>query len=177
MHILPFFCRLDIVFCWVYCNADMNESQQSGAGKLIRRATRRQRVAAGSVFLAVAGVFGLMWAVGEYGIRIGPVVCGFKQRYNLPCPTCGMTTAGAAFVHGRVFEAFYIQPAAGLFFSVLAVTGFFALLTAVFGVYFGVFGKVPGRIKARYWVLVVLVVIFLGWAVTLARAIAANAAG
>jgi len=97
--------------------------------------------------------------------------CGFKQRYDLPCPTCGMTTSALAFVQGEIFESFYIQPAAALLCCVLVVVAFLASLVAVFGVYFSFIKRFFAEIKLRYIVLAMIIIVAAGWAVTLARAI------
>lgn len=85
-----------------------------------------------------------------------------------------MTTSAAAFAQGKIMEAFYIQPAAGLLCCVLVIAGVLALFTAVFGVYFGFVKRFLAEIKIKYIIVVLIVVIVAGWAVTLARALAAN---
>jgi len=100
--------------------------------------------------------------------------CGFKQRTGLPCPGCGMTTATLAFAQGRIFEAFYIQPACGLLCCVMVLAAFLAFIIAVFGVYFRCVERFFKEVKLRYMILALVIIIVAGWAVTLARAIAAN---
>jgi hypothetical protein len=100
--------------------------------------------------------------------------CGFKQRTGLPCPTCGMTTATLAFAQGRIFEAFYIQPACGLLCCVMVVAAILAFIIAVFGVYFRFIERFFIEVKLRYMILALIIIIIAGWAVTLARALAAN---
>jgi hypothetical protein len=107
----------------------------------------------------------------DFGLLFGP--CGLKQRTGWTCPTCGMTTAVLAFARGDVLTAFYVQPAAGLLCSLLVVVAFFAFLASVFGVYFSFFDRLFAEIKVRYVVAGLLVVLAAGWAVTLARALAA----
>ena len=116
--------------------------------------------------LAAAGRIDIGWWLG------GP--CGFKQRYDLPCPTCGMTASALAFAQGKIFESFYIQPAAALLCCVLAVSAFLAFLIAVFGVYSGFLNRFFTEVKVKYIILALIVIIAAGWAVTLARALAAN---
>jgi hypothetical protein len=162
----------------------MQHSQQSDKGKifrrapletpkpLTRRASTRQRLLAAVVFLAVAAIFGLLWLAATNRIDIGRWLnpCGLKQRYGLPCPTCGMTTSALAFARGKIFESFYIQPAAALLCSALVVVGFLAFLIAISGVYF----CIPSQIKAKHVILALLVIIAASWLVTLARALATN---
>ncbi|MCX5635557.1 MAG: DUF2752 domain-containing protein, partial [Planctomycetota bacterium] len=105
-------------------------------------------------------------------ILVGP--CGFKQQYNLPCPTCGMTHSAIAFAEGKIMESFYIQPAGALFCSVLAICAFLALLTGVFGVYFTYMDRVFREVRIGHVITALLIVTAAGWAVTIARAIAAK---
>ena len=125
------------------------------------------------VCFAAVAFFGLFAWAGHNKTDMGRWLgyCGFKQKYGLPCPTCGATTAVLAFAQGRIFEAFYIQPAAGLLCCVLVAAAVLALLIAVFGVYFGFFGRFFAEVKVRYIILAVIVIIAAGWAVTLARAL------
>lgn len=155
----------------------MQIGQHSNRAKFIRRASSHRRITAALVLLAIAGFFGLIWAVAHYNIILTPGGCAFRQQYNLPCPTCGMTTAAIAFVHGHILLSFYTQPAAGLLCSILLLTAFFALLTAVFGVYFGFIERLGNQVKLRYWLLALLIIVAAGWAVMLARAVAENNAG
>lgn len=133
-------------------------------------------MAAVIVFSAVVGFFGLFALAGHYNIDMGRWLgyCGFKQRYGLPCPTCGMTTATLAFAQGKIFEAFYVQPAGALLCSVLVVIAFLALVIAVFGVYFRFLERFFREVKVKYIILTLIVIIAAGWAVTLARALAAG---
>jgi hypothetical protein len=150
--------------------------QQLNKLKIFSRASSRQRITAAIVCLAVVGFFGLFALAGHYNINMGRWLgyCGFKQRYGLPCPTCGMTTAVLAFAQGKIFEAFYIQPACALLCCVLVVTTSLAFVTAVWGVYFRFLERFFGEVKVRYIILALIVIIAAGWAVTLARALAAS---
>jgi len=148
----------------------MQISQHLNKSKFFFRASPRQRVIAAVVLLAVAAFFGLFWLEAHYKIALWPPGCGFEQKYGLPCPTCEMTTAAVAFAQGRIFESFYIQPAAALLCSVLAVSAFLAFIIAVFGVYFGFIKRFFAEVKIRYIILALIIIIAAGWAVTLARA-------
>jgi len=79
-----------------------------------------------------------------------------------------------AFVQGKIFEAFYIQPTGALLYCIMVIAAFFALFTAVFGVHFGFIKRFFAKVKIRYIILALLLVIIAGWAVTLARALAAR---
>ncbi len=140
------------------------------------RATNQQRIIAGAVFLGIATTFGLFALAANNKIDMGwwfPP-CGFKQRTGYPCPTCGMITSLLAFSQGKVFEAFYIQPAGALLYSIAVVAAFLALFTAVFGVYFEFIRRFFAQVKIRYIIVALLVVVAAGWAVTLTRALAAG---
>jgi hypothetical protein len=142
----------------------------------IRRATGRQRWIAGLITAGVVILFGSLWLLQQlhfdFGLLFGP--CGMKQRTGFPCPTCGMTTSVLAFSRGDLLTAFYVQPAAAFLCSVLVITAFFAFLTSVFGVYFRALDRLWTEIGFRRLVVGLLVILAAGWAVTLARALAAR---
>lgn len=118
--------------------------------------------------------FGVFTVAGHYQVDMGQWLgyCGFQQKTNLPCPTCGMTRATLAFAQGKIFEAFYIQPAGGLLCSVMIVIAFLAFVIAVSGFYFRFIQRFFTEIKLRYMIFALIIVIAAGWAVTLARALA-----
>ena len=143
---------------------------------LTGRASSRQRVIAGIIFLAIVASFGFLWSAASGKIDIGRWLgpCGFKQRYGLPCPTCGITASALVFTQGKFFESLYIHPAGALLCSVLVITGFLAFLTSIFGVYFDFLKRFFSEVKIRYIILALIIIIVAGWAVTLARALAAK---
>jgi len=124
--------------------------------------------------LVAAVIFGLLAlaAAGKIDINRWLTPCGLKQRYNLPCPTCGMTTSALAFVQGKIIEAFYIQPAGTLLCCVMVIAAVLAFLVAVFGVYFRFLERFFTKVKIRHIILILLIIMAAGWAVTLARALA-----
>ncbi len=148
----------------------MQGSQQVNKSKIFCRASPRQRLLAGIVFLVAAASLGLLRMAATGRIDIGRWInpCGMKQRWGLPCPTCGMTTSALAFVRGEILQSFYIQPSAALLCSVIVTAAFLALVTTVFGVYF----HFLVRIKAKYVILALSVIVAVGWMVTLARELA-----
>ena len=154
----------------------MQESQQLNRRKILCRASSRQRLLAGLVLSVVVISFGLFWLAANAKIDMGLLInpCGFKQRYGLPCPTCGMTTSVLTFVQGKIFESFYIQPVAALLCCIMVVVAFLAFLIAVFGVYFVFLRRFFTEVKIKHIILALIVIIAAGWAVTLARALAAN---
>lgn len=88
-----------------------------------------------------------------------------------------MTTSVLAFSRGRIGTAFYAQPAAALVCSLLVLIAFLALLVATSGVYFTLFDRFMREVKMVYLIVGLLVVLAAGWAVTFARAWAAQASG
>jgi hypothetical protein len=149
-------------------------SQQSSKYKLVSYASARRRIITAGIFLAIAGGGVFLWVAGHYKITLYPFACGFKQRYGLPCPTCGYTTAAIAFAQGHIIDSFYIQPAAAVFCCIAAVIAFFALLQAVFGVYSPALESRLVSMKLRYAVAALVIVIAAGWGITLTRAIVAK---
>jgi len=151
----------------------MRTSQQLNEPKVSCCASSQERLRAGLVFLGLAASFGLLMLVAQGKINIGWWfgACGFKQRYNLPCPTCGMTASVLAFARGEILKSFYNQPAAALFCCVLAGIAFLAFLTAIFGVYIGFLRRFFAKAGIKNIILALLVVIAAGWAVTLTRAL------
>ena len=149
----------------------MQVSQQINERKIPHGASFRQRLGAGVVFFVVVASLGLFRLAANDKIDIarwiGP--CGFKQKYGLPCPTCGMTTSALAFVEGKILESFYIQPAAALLCCILVIVAFLAFLIAVFGIYFGFLNRFFTEVKIKHIILALIVIIAAGWAVTLAR--------
>jgi hypothetical protein len=151
----------------------MQLNQQINAGGIFLRATKRQRIRAGFIFLALAVFFGLflLAANGKLDLERWLTPCGFKQRSGLPCPTCGITSSVLSFVQGRIFEAFYIQPAGALFCVLAVVGGFLAFLTAVFGVYYRFLKRFFDKVRTGYLILGIIIIIAVGWLVTLVRAL------
>jgi hypothetical protein len=152
----------------------MLKSQQLNFIKASHRISARSRLLAGLVFLVGLGSAGLLhWAAVNNRINmeslIGP--CGFKQKYELPCPSCGMTTAVIEFSRGDVLNAFYIQPAAAFMCCAAVIVVMFSFVMAAFGTDFGLIGCLTEQIKIRHIVLAAIVIVCGGWAVTLARAL------
>lgn len=131
------------------------------------------------VALSVVALFGGLWGLQRLGFDFGLLFnpCGFKQRTGWPCPACGMTTSVLAFARGDVVVAFVTQPAAAFLCSVLMTIAFLAFLTGASGVYFTVFDRFFHEVKVRYLLMGLLVILIAGWAVTLARAAAAQGPG
>jgi len=154
----------------------MQESKQDSKTAAIRKASGHQRKIAGGVACAVFSLFASLWLLQRLEFDFGRVFppCGLRMRTGLTCPTCGMTHAVLAFAKGRVLTAFYLQPAAGLLCSLLVVAAFFAFLIAVCGVYFSFLDRLFAAVRVVHVVVGLLVILAAGWAVTLARALAAQ---
>jgi len=125
---------------------------------------------------SILGSFGGLWLLQRVGFDFGLVFppCGLRMRTGLTCPTCGMTTAVLAFARGQVWTAFYTQPAAGLLCTLLIVVAFFTFLITAFGVYFNFLDRLFAEVKMVHIVVGLLIIVAAGWAVTLARALAAR---
>jgi len=154
----------------------MQASQQLNKSKFFYRASSGRRMVAAIVCLGIICFFAAFAVAGHYKVDMGRWLgyCGFRQRTGLPCPTCGMTTATLAFAQGRILEAFYIQPACGLLCSLLVIVAILAFIIAVFGIYFRFIERFFKEVKLRYMILALIIIIAAGWAVTLARAVAAK---
>jgi len=151
-------------------------SSQQAKEKFFYRASLRQRIVAVVVLLCVVGFFVLARLAGAGKVDTDRWLepCGFRQKYGLPCPTCGMTTSALSFAQGKIKESFYIQPAGGLFCSLLVVAAFLAFLTAFLGVYFGFLKRFFAEVKIRHIILALIIIIAAGWLVTLAGALTAG---
>jgi hypothetical protein len=147
------------------------QTGQQNALKTFARATPRQRLIGGIVLLTILLGFAACWIIARYKIPIYPFGCGFKQRYGLPCPTCGMTTAVLAFAQGRFLDSLRAQPAAFSFCMLAVSIAFFALLIAAFGLYSPRLERRIVTIKIRYFIIVLALVLIIGWAITFAGAL------
>ncbi len=84
------------------------------------------------VLLVAIGFVAFLWHVKPdprgYGTheQTGMAKCGWIVNYGKPCPTCGVTTAGAHLVRLQLFSAVRVQPfgaalgASGLWLGVVA---------------------------------------------------------
>lgn len=151
----------------------MNDFQEPKNEKVRLLASMQYRIVAGVIFVLIVGFFVYMFLGGRgiVDLRSQFGVCGFKQSYQLPCPGCGWTTSTLAFVEGRIFDSLYIQPAAGVFCVVFAISAVIALLSAVFAIRFRFLDR-PFAVIVKYVVIAVIIIVLGGWAVTLARALA-----
>jgi hypothetical protein len=78
---------------------------------------------------------------------LGLQPCGWLQRTNLPCPSCGMTTSFAYFARGNLSASLWTQPMG-------TVLAFLAGVAVWVGLYIAVTGRplhhllriLPGRV-------------------------------
>ncbi len=154
----------------------MTERQDTKFIKSSRRLTAGRRIAALAVFVGLAGGGAVLWLAsrGVIDMHFWLGVCGFRQRFGLPCPGCGWTRATQAFLNGHPVQAFLLQPAAAIFCAAAAVTAVFALLMAVFGIEFGSLRRILGAVGLKWLLLAAAVVVLSGWGVTLIRAMVHN---
>ena len=149
----------------------MDSSQHSNSIKKIRKATQNERIFAGIVLVLILGSAVVLFLPGRGVIDLGMVfgVCGFKQRYDMPCPGCYMTHSAEAFVQGRIIESFRLQPAAAVFCVGFAVTAVFSLLISVFGINFWFLSGERLTRLVKWIIISAVLLIIAGWGVTLLR--------
>lgn len=112
-------------------------------------ATTRRLIGA-AVALGAAGILGLAaWlepsssGLGTHS-RLGMPPCGWIAMVDVPCPSCGMTTAFAHAADGNIVAAVRAQPMGG----VLAVAVAMALLV---GAYTAATGSRVAVLFTRLW--------------------------
>ncbi|MBI4576046.1 MAG: DUF2752 domain-containing protein [Planctomycetes bacterium] len=99
--------------------------------------------------------------------QLGLLPCGFHALTGLPCPSCGMTTAFALAVRGRLGPAFLAQPAGALLYAATALGGTACALAAAVG--YPLLGQVHDRLPWRASVLAGLGVLVGSWGWTVWR--------
>jgi ABC-type phosphate/phosphonate transport system permease subunit len=152
----------------------MEIDKQINEKKIFRKATKDQRLKASIILLVILGFFGIAGLTAKGMVNPGKLFgpFGFKQKYRLPCPTCGMTSSAVAFAKGQIGQSFYIQPAGGLLYSLLVITAFLAFLISVFGIYLCILERIFVEVKIKHVILGLAVIVAAGWIVTLTRALA-----
>ncbi len=80
----------------------------------------------GAMLLAELAATSLLFTADQdfvylLGHRIN-YVCAARQRYGIPCPTCGLTRGFVLTVHGRARDAWRLSPT-----GPLAATGMFGM--------------------------------------------------
>ena len=125
------------------------------------------RSIAAAVFLAGVMFVWFLWQVvpdsrghGTHE-QFGMSKCGFVVHYGKPCPTCGVTTAGAHLVRLHVFQSIKTQPfgaALGGFGIWLAGAALWSLLRR--RSYFDLLQRLP-QVKILVWGTVLLLLSWL----------------
>ncbi len=98
------------------------------------RLSGRERLLAAAVAAAAATPLAVAWrlepdtaGVGTHQ-QLGLPACGWMSGMNLPCPSCGMTTAFSLAVRGDFIASFQAQPMG----AVLAIAAAAAVVVAAF---------------------------------------------
>jgi hypothetical protein len=153
-----------------YCNSIMDSGKKISCSENSQqiRLTIQQRLLAALVLPSAAIVFAVLHFAALYKWVFYPFPCGFKVRFGLPCPTCGMTTSVLAFARGEILQSFYIQPATAAFCCIFILMGIFSIAAAICGTDWGIVRS----IKLKYIIVTLIILVAGGWAVTMARAIA-----
>ena len=132
-----------------------------------QRASRGVRLSSGFSALAAATVLVIAWILtpSDAGLgthqQMGLPPCNWIVAANMPCPTCGMTTAFSFAAHGNLLASFRTQPLGALLAVATAMVVLIGGWTAVSGsmlapFFSGIFGK-------RFlWVFVALLLV--AWA-------------
>jgi len=105
---------------------------------MTRRFTSRPgfaAVALGAALLAELAITALLFSADRdfvyiLGHRIN-YVCAARQRYGIPCPTCGLTRGFVLSVHGRLRDAWRLSPTGPLAACGMAGMGMLLLISAL----------------------------------------------
>lgn len=151
----------------------METDKELKPNRSFRKATPRQRVV-GLVFFGILGGIFTLLILGAHGILdmeriVDP--CGFKQKYHLPCPGCGVTHSALEFVRGRIWSSFYTQPTGGLLCTIGVISLFLSFLASFFGIYANFLDVFFDRRNFKYIIIAGILIFLAGWAVTLSRAV------
>lgn len=109
-----------------------------------------RRAAAAVVAIGCAGLLGIAAWLTPSPTGLGTheqlhmPACGWISAVDLPCPTCGMTTAFAHAADGNLLAAFLAQPLGALLALGVAMT----LLVSL---YVALTGSRVARVFARLW--------------------------
>lgn len=135
-----------------------------------------RRLGCGLIALLIVSVFITFYLAGKGVVDSNDFFepCQFQIDHKLPCPTCGMTRAFKAFSTGKILTAFYIQPAAGLLCCLLLAIAVLTLLVTATGINIGVIDYILAYNRWGYAIVICIIILTAGWAVTLARALAQN---
>lgn len=152
----------------VYFSLSMNNFQQTNDPK---KSFFAERLIGLALFAGITAAWIFLWLAERGTIQPQYVlgVCGFKQRYGVPCPGCGWTHSAQAFVTGDIGRSFAQQPAAAVFCCLSVIVWILALHTAVFGIHFRLRQVLSNPRFWKYILICSAAVILLGWMATLVR--------
>ena len=114
-------------------------SRKTLASMLIERLPRLPKLSPGSVGALLLVQLGLVRllasATGERVYVFGRELhweCWFKQQFNFPCPTCGMTRAVLLTLHSHIGAAWQLNPAAPLLVAGLTMLGLALIFLTIY---------------------------------------------
>jgi hypothetical protein len=96
--------------------------------------------ACGAAALALAALAGRLTPDARgYGThqQLGLPPCGVLARWDVPCPSCGMTTAWAHAARGEWLRAWAVHPGGALAWTLAAPAAAWALASAAVGSWLG----------------------------------------
>ena len=132
--------------------------------------TVMRRAAGGGTALGAAGVLGVAAVLDPAGSGLGTheqlnlPACGWISLMDLPCPTCGMTTAFAHAADGNLLTSFLTQPLGFLLALATAMALLLGLYIAATGS--AVAGVLPSLWGRRMpWILLAILIASWGWKV------------
>lgn len=133
-----------------------------------------RRLSCGLIGLVIFLVFITFYLAGRGVVDTNEFFnpCQFQIDHKLPCPTCGMTRAFKAFSTGKILTAFYIQPAGGALCCLLLAMALWTSLITLTGINAGVIDYILTYNQWGYTIVIFIIILIAGWAVTLARAVA-----
>lgn len=103
--------------------------------------------------------------------QLGMAACGFLERTDVPCMTCGMTTSFSALAHGQLRTSLWAQPAGTIYAVVtamLAVAGLYAAWTGLPS------ARMLRRLPLTGWMLTLLAIGAIGWAYKIVMVVRAS---
>lgn len=110
-------------------------------------------VVIGGIWLGLAGLVAALLHTGKFPIE----PCLFKLITGIPCPTCGLSRAGWAVLHGDIFKAWLYNP---LMCTILGIYGVYLLLRIISGYKLGF--SVSGNLR-KNMVVAVIGAAFVNW--------------
>ncbi|MBL9140387.1 MAG: DUF2752 domain-containing protein [Phycisphaerae bacterium] len=138
------------------------------------RATAAERWVAAGIAVVCASILGVaVWlspspnGVGTHR-ALGLPECGWISQMNMPCPSCGMTTAFSHAAHGSLLRSFAVQPMGALLALATASVFVVAIFVACTGSMVG--HVLADRMSARILLLLgILAVMAWGYKILLHR--------